>query len=107
MQRNVKGSKWSRIKTAENQQFNHKKVMQIYKKRHFGRLYIYPIILGNLSYTSRMGSRYDFKREAKVYTTKETQNKRVSRLLRLPDYKLPPQQQKPAKAKRNGNNRQV
>lgn len=30
--------------------------------------YIYPIILGNLSYTSRMGSRYDFKREAKVYT---------------------------------------
>lgn len=49
-----------------------KKVMQIYKKRHFGRLYIYPIILGNLSYTSRMGSRYDFKREAKVCTTKET-----------------------------------
>lgn len=45
MQRNVKGSKWSRIKTAENQQFNHKKVMQIYKKRHFGRLYIYPITL--------------------------------------------------------------
>lgn len=42
--------------------------MYVYKKHHFGRLYIYPIILGNLSYTSRMGSRYDFKREAKVYT---------------------------------------
>lgn len=65
MQQSVKGSKWSRAKIIENQQFNRKKVMQVYKKQHFGRLYICPNISGNLSYTSRMGSRYDFKGKPK------------------------------------------
>lgn len=64
---NVKGSKWSGSQNVENQQYNHEKVMYVYKNIILGA-YIYPIILGNLSYTSRMGSRYDFKREAKVYT---------------------------------------
>lgn len=67
MQPNVKGSKWSGSQNVENQQYNHEKVMYVYKNIILGA-YIYPIILGNLSYTSRMGSRYDFKREAKVYT---------------------------------------
>lgn len=46
MQRNVKGTKWCRIKSIENQLFNHEKVMQIYKKRHFGTLYIPNIKTG-------------------------------------------------------------
>lgn len=40
MQPNVKGSKWSGSQNVENQQYNHEKVMYVYEKHHFGRLYI-------------------------------------------------------------------